>query len=972
MTGREKVLQKLDAAGLLHQRLTVRVALCRAVKFLLLAVAVFFALDVWLHLEGRVRLLLSLSLIAAIAALLGGSCIVTKLRRRRAERIARILEERDSALGSSLINLLQLEEQTRDGTLTPLTRELAGRAMNEYAERLADVDFAHLARLPHLKNEYMKAAWSVGGFAALLLLFHNVALVEVPRFLMPYGDHPPFSLTKLSIVDPVQDGSEVVFNEGLLVSAAYTGHRPRDLYLTAFDPADPDGSRVTLPMFARGKEGFIQRLDNIRSDLMVYAHTRNEKAISRQRAIRVVLTPRAEQAFVTVEPPAYTLLEPRESSYHFKDVRALAGSDVSFRVRSNRPLDHGRIAFEGSNGGTQEVRMDRIEETEVRGGLAAEESGRVRFYLHDVNQLQSTDAYAGSLTVVYDLPPDVRILEPGQNAFVVENHRLNLRVEASDDYGVRQIRVHRGLNGVFSPPKVFSVQGAGRREEVRVPLPLPDLGVAPGDLISIYAEAIDNRPDPQMGKSQVVHLTVITEEEYNSSLLRQSEISQIWGKYNQLADRLREMVEAQEELVREMEALREEIAATDDPVLKEELAAKLEGMVRQQQGLNEQLATLADDMETFVRENPLYDIEQEFGQRLARGAQAIRESLGEQETAIHALAEAGEAGGLSSGAAADGLSRLRDAGEKLARSVREAERETREEILAAIEELARMQALVLEFHRFRILYQQQTALVEQARPYNVPSNLSREERLSLNHLAAEEREIGRGIGEVVTRLREKATQAEEMFPKAAASANDLADRIEQKRLTTIAERSSQVMLTGRGAQAFEAAERLRQEMSQFFGDDEDSFGGPPPGMDISEMGHEMDRYLSLRRGMECGNTFGQMCLSQNFGTRPGTGPGTGWGMAGFMATGSTVASAAPMQMLGAEAFLTQGAQAAMPSPPGQGNGQQTDWREILEAQEAAGSFAADTTPQNSGAVASDNLIDEYQDVVDAYFIKITE
>ena len=50
------------------------------------------------------------------------------VRRNQLERIARLLETRDPALGSKLINVLQLQSQTNDPALAELTRQMAQQA----------------------------------------------------------------------------------------------------------------------------------------------------------------------------------------------------------------------------------------------------------------------------------------------------------------------------------------------------------------------------------------------------------------------------------------------------------------------------------------------------------------------------------------------------------------------------------------------------------------------------------------------------------------------------------------------------------------------------------------------------------------------------------------------------------------------------------------------------------------------------
>ncbi len=73
-----------------------------------------FVADVALHLRAGWRLGLLLAMSGAAAALLGVAWRVAFVRRNRLEHIARFLETRAPALGSRLINLLQLQDQIAD------------------------------------------------------------------------------------------------------------------------------------------------------------------------------------------------------------------------------------------------------------------------------------------------------------------------------------------------------------------------------------------------------------------------------------------------------------------------------------------------------------------------------------------------------------------------------------------------------------------------------------------------------------------------------------------------------------------------------------------------------------------------------------------------------------------------------------------------------------------------------------------
>lgn len=166
---------------------------------------------------------------------------------KSAEHTARVLESRDPELGSSLINLLQLREQTHDPRLAPFTRQLAQQAVDDCAAELKGVDLLRLARSGAVRGEGKRALIALFALAAVLAAAFQITRTEVPRFLDPFGDHPPYSFTRLEITEPAADGFQVTYGGSLLVTARASGHHPADLFLASYPAGHPE-QVATVPM----------------------------------------------------------------------------------------------------------------------------------------------------------------------------------------------------------------------------------------------------------------------------------------------------------------------------------------------------------------------------------------------------------------------------------------------------------------------------------------------------------------------------------------------------------------------------------------------------------------------------------------------------------------------------------------------------------------------------------------------------
>ena len=90
-----------------------------------------------------------------------------------------------------------------------------------------------------------------------------------------------------------------------------------------------------------------------------------------------------------------------------------------------------------------------------------------------------------------------------------------------------------------------------------------DLGVQPGDVISLFAEAVDNAPQPHLARSQTVRLQVISVEDYNNYLREQTDIADTEAKYAELNDELQDLIGQQKQLGEAAQKLADQLARAD-------------------------------------------------------------------------------------------------------------------------------------------------------------------------------------------------------------------------------------------------------------------------------------------------------------------------------------------------------------------------------------------------------------------------
>jgi hypothetical protein len=953
------VVSGLEAADRSFQREKGRGLLLRACPYILGFILFCFLLDVFLQLPGRPRMILLGVLGLLVLGVFGWSFYVARMQRNQLERIARLLETRDPTLGSKLINVLQLQSQTSDPALSEMTRQLARQAIGGYADELRSVDFPRLAKSGRLVRDLKRAGLAGVVFVIVLGVFYNISGIEIMRFADPMGDHPPYSFTQLAVVDPGNAGAKVVYNKNFVVKVKHFGHRPRELFLTYHPPNHPEQA-VTVPMFDKGNVGFHQEIAGIKTDLILFAHTKNQHSISKQHRLNLILTPKLEKALVQIAPPPYTGIKAEEKPFDFKNVKALSGSKMQFRLQSNRPLREGTLELIKSGTEIQRVGMTKIGENEVAANFDARDSARLRFSMVDADGIPSEDNWEGSLTVTHDLPPEIQIVNPNKDCFVAFNFKTDAQIEANDDYGLKMVRIHRALNQVYSAPKIIPYDKIVRNSRESLLFDFNDLGVKPGDVISMFAEAIDTSPEANLARSQTINLTVIAEDDYNSFLREQNDISDIEGKYSEMLSQLQDLIEEQKNIGEKINDLKQKLAKAD-PKQKAALQQELDGLLAKQNELNQKLAKSADRMDEFVRKKPLYDVEAEFQNILKQKAQDIRDSVSANDKSSKDIAQRSSPPSGQRQMSPEMLSDFKKASDEQLAKLGAVEEQTEKEVVKTIQDMSQMQEILKDFNRFGDLYQTQEALAEQARAYNRSGTLSREDQLALKNLAANQKEVADQLKELEEKLRDDSKNADKLFPKAAKSAKDLANKMEDARMNPLAQKATDMMLAAKGEDSFQLSDRLRSEMEKLFGECK-SQGG--------QQGEEMDAYMKLQKKMNPGKSFGQMMQSHKFGNGKGQGQGQGMGTGSAGTSGYAVMEGPNMGVLGNESFVSKGE--AKTGGNGKGQEKPKPGGEQVGLDKPDVMKGVNPVNRKSEAVTSESTVEEYSDIVDQYFKAITK
>jgi hypothetical protein len=224
-------------------------------------------------------------------------------------------------------------------------------------------------------------------------------------------------------------------------------------------------------------------------------------------------TPSIVGVEVLVRPPDYagaaaiTLVDP-------VDVRALAGSRIELRIDTGAA----RVTIETVEGSQT---IDREASTGMTGPVVATRDGFIAIVPLDATGAAAPTRRLMGLTVVPDLPPAVRIVEPGRDLYLATaDDGIPIEIAADDDIGLSTLRLTyttvsgSGENFEFHEGElpVTITRTDARRWTASATLGLASLALSPGDSVVYRAVVADVRPDAVSVESDTFMVQIVTSD----------------------------------------------------------------------------------------------------------------------------------------------------------------------------------------------------------------------------------------------------------------------------------------------------------------------------------------------------------------------------------------------------------------------------------------------------------------------------
>ena len=504
--------------------------------------------------------------------------------------------------------------------------------------------FAHEYR--HIKRNAGIAGLAVG----LLLITHFLWLPTAFKgFAQTFRAIPktPQEVLNVQISDVHPGNVHIERGTTVTITANVSGHLGAPVSLSyRIGEADAPTEWHSLAMHRSPTEIlYSATIENVNRSLQYYITTK--EVASEKYQITVSREPVVKQFQIRLNYPAYTQLPPQTLEANIGDIHALFGTEIGFTGESNKPLASAHLEFEESGdvsleiidapafaesgeigaqretngtGSAVENRAYRGEigaqretnpraATRIRGTFIAQKSENYRIRLTDVeDNLTNRAPIRWTLNVVKDAVPAVDIIEPARDSVLDDAMFVELKIEATDDYGVQALQLvywieREGAAEVNVPLKLWNPVTAQQSVFLTYTWDVDAVDMFPGETLAYYVQALDtdNVSGPNVGKSLTYTLRFPSLSEMYDAISDEQQTEQ---------QGIEELFDEQAEAAGLVDTLLDKIRKSQQLTLKDENL--MQQVLETQKQIEESATSLIEDMKKTAAEmdkNQLFDRE---------------------------------------------------------------------------------------------------------------------------------------------------------------------------------------------------------------------------------------------------------------------------------------------------------------------------------------------------------------------------
>ena len=437
---------------------------------------------------------------------------------------------RDSILSTlELLNDIKLKSKVSDMGRFLVKKLLADS--NEQMDKLSSIDI-----FPKREVKSRVAIFAIQLFFIALLLGipHRISGVVISRIFHPSEDIPPYSrfVYQLSPEAPF-----VIYGGSVELSAEISGAPVKN---TVFLRIREGGSINSAACFKDGEKRYVQRIEKLTSPVEFCFSVGRSR--SKWHKVELRMVPRISLAQLKVKPPAYTNMPTKNFILGRSSLRVLKGSEVTLKITSNRPLSTGDMVITDINRNHKVVKAEKSGKNSLAFTWKAEGKAEISVKIKDVRGTESEKPLDFKQLLLKDKLPEIEISEPDPFFLATTDAKFTVKGYASDDYGLKRVDFIRNIIGYRDRMKHLGPAIISKNYAFTQEFDLAELGVQPGEVMEIYAEAADFNPSLMgLSASGVIKIQIISKEDYADILRMRIKVQAIFRRYAAMKDAFREL-----------------------------------------------------------------------------------------------------------------------------------------------------------------------------------------------------------------------------------------------------------------------------------------------------------------------------------------------------------------------------------------------------------------------------------------------
>ena len=418
---------------------------------------------------------------------------------------AKSIESTDSTFKNSLINYLQIRDDA-DKVAPSVLAQIEARAVADLSKVNVDdvVDQSQIVRL-----SYALAAIVVG--ICLYSWITPKSLLDSARRAFLADVQRPTNTRFLNITPGDKpDAPKVMTGMPVEFSVETLGAQPEAV--TLFTSRDEGKTFAETPMTVGNSfaDPWKAKIDRVPGKLFYYMAGGDGK--TRTYELEVLPVAIVEKVSLDYDFPEYAQA-PRREGVEEGNVEALQGTRITITAFTNQPARSGTLDF----GPRPPVPLIPVQgdQKKLTGTFLVDTDGQYSVKFNTVDGQANPEPVLYDIRVVKDVAPTARFIRPESPTLRPANARVPLVIEASDDFGLKEVKLHVHKNGEILQKAVDLIEPnakeVSKQIQKTVALDLEPLSLKVGDKIEYWLTLRDNC-DLQPNKFETPKQTIEIQE----------------------------------------------------------------------------------------------------------------------------------------------------------------------------------------------------------------------------------------------------------------------------------------------------------------------------------------------------------------------------------------------------------------------------------------------------------------------------